>query len=106
MTQASNDSQLGPRVLTMQIVIAALLVGGVAAGIIFVIIGPLGPGNAPAALPVVTYVGLGFAAILSVVSFVLPNVIIMGARRQIIKGTFGDLRVEIPPDDAGKLLMV
>jgi hypothetical protein len=99
------DDVLGPRVRTMQIIVFALLAGGVTALVIFATL-PRTPGPLPPT-PLVTYLGLACAVVATVFSFMLPSLVIAGARKRIVQGTFGsDPRVPIPPDDAGKLLAV
>jgi hypothetical protein len=90
----------------MQFIVIAMLIGGALA---IIILGSMrARGTAPQGdgMPFLTYFGLGFAVFTAVLSFVLPGVIIAGARSKIAKGTFGDARVVVPPDDSGKLLMV
>ena len=106
MSQIGSENQIGPRVRSMQIIVIAMLIGAALALIILAFMRgqrAVLPGDA---VPFLTYFGLGFAVFTAVLSFVLPGVIIAGARSKIAKGTFGDSRVVVLPDDSGKLLMV
>jgi hypothetical protein len=111
MSQSAPDDRLERHVRTTQIIVCALLAGTAFA---FFILSYLRAQNAapPPDVPLVTYMGLGFAFVLAILSFVLPKLIIAGARKSIAHGTWRPPRSEyfappvaVPPDDAGKLLM-
>jgi hypothetical protein len=106
MTLATDDNQLGPRVRTMQIIVVAMLVGSAFFLVICVSLHDPRPARPPDAAPLVTYMGLGFAVVTAVLSFVMPVAVVAGARNRIVNGTFGDPRIVVPPDDTGKLLGV
>ena len=106
MPRSTDDSQLGPRVRTMQIVVVAMLVGCASALVILASIPNARPARPANAAPLVTYIGLGFAVLTAALSFVMPVAIVAGARTRIANGTFGDPRVVVPSDDTGKLLGV
>jgi hypothetical protein len=90
----------------MQIIVIAMLIGCAFALVILASIRSQRPALPADAAPVFTYVGLAFALITGVLSFVMPAVITAGARIRIARGTFGDPRIAVPPDDTGKLLGV
>ena len=90
----------------MQIIVIAMLIGCAFALVILASIRSQRPALPADKAPVFTYVGLAFALITGVLSFVMPAVITAGARTRIARGTFGDPRIAVPPDDTGKLLGV
>jgi hypothetical protein len=86
------EDQFARRVLTMQIIAAALVAAVVILGSVSLVMvnnnGPLGPAPAPGALPIISVVALAMLATCVPLSLIVPNTILRGAVQRIAAGTW------------------
>jgi hypothetical protein len=106
-----EEGQLAARVRTMQIIVLAMLIGSATAVIILAFLQLQRPAQPADAVPLVTYIALAFTVLTIVLSFVIPAMVIAGARRRIAKGAWqpttspGDA-VPLPANNTVKLLAI
>jgi len=84
--QSRWQDEIGPYVLTMQIIAGALMGGVVVFGTIAFFIAPIGGGAAGVDLPILTHLALGFAAVAIVGRWVIPGVVVTAGRKRIVQG--------------------
>ena len=86
MSQLDDEAVIGPRVRTMQIILAALVMGVL---LFLVVAVALRAGGQVPAPPndVLLPIALGFAALAAVVSVIVPRQIVAGGRRMIARGS-------------------
>jgi hypothetical protein len=95
-----DEPKPAPQLLTMRIVHGALCMGVVTITAILGLLRMNG-GKPPAATPMISYVGFGMAAVCLPLSFLVPNLLSAGWRRQIAIGKW-PLSIPAQPDsDAG-----
>src|SRR5437764_1229847 len=84
MSISNDDSFLAARVRTMQIILAAILLGAISfMGI--ALFWRQANQNPPAAMPFVTYIALAFALMTLIGSFLLSNLATAGGRRNLAR---------------------
>ena len=101
MSSMTDSDALVPFIRVCQIIVGALIMGVVMFLVMVVLVIPRFDGGAPVkaevagaadvgpatALPIITYVALAMGASVLVLSFLIPQVSVSQARRQIAKGT-------------------
>ncbi len=104
MSGPDQDALLSARLRVMRIVVLALALG-VATFLVIVIVVRQQSGAQPAPdPPLLTYMALGFAALMTVLQAVIPGLMVTSGRRQIARGKWPAAgHGPAPVDDAGKL---
>jgi hypothetical protein len=131
MSDMNDPDVLEPITRTCQIIVSALIMGVTTFLLITLFLVPtaINPGPAPVAggpgvpalpplagpgVPLITYIAVGMGIAGLVLSFVIPRVIVAGARHRIAKGMFKPLVTDelaqptqiYPAGDTGKLAFV
>src|SRR5438552_2684837 len=83
MSQYPDSEIPQPRLRTMQIIAAAMIIGPLVALAIFAVVRPNTQHPAAAELPIVTYVGVAFAAMACISQFIVPRLLGTAAAARI-----------------------
>jgi len=98
MNDSDPDKSQAPREFALQFitVVLVLCVVGFLGYAVFVRNGPNPPNNPNIPAPTFTYMGIGFAALMLVLHFVVPPIIVAMQRKQIARGTWNPSSAKNP----------
>jgi hypothetical protein len=108
MYALDQEARLSAYLRTMRIIVLTLAMGILAFGVVAVVIRLEGPNQPVPDPPLITFIGLPFAASLFVLQGVVPNLIAAGMRRRLAAGKWPPpgMAKSAPADDTGKLCML